>query len=83
MLLALLHTTTRYRQAGSISNRPSQEASSTLSSSSEHSFVSYASSPSGSHDGLEMEAAMMDLELVKRSIDEKGILLVSSSNLFS
>ena len=82
MLLALLHTTTRYRQAGSISNRPSQ-ASSTLSSSSEHSFVSYASSPSGSHDGLEMEAAMMDLELVKRSIDEKGILLVSSSNLFS
>ena len=35
------------------------------------------------HGGLEMEAAMMDLELVKRSIDEKGILLVSSSNLFS
>lgn len=48
------------------------QASSILSSSSENSFVSFASSSSGSHDAQEMESAMMDLELVKRSIAEKG-----------
>ena len=62
-------TSNRNKRGGSIAK---SQASSILSSSSEHSFVSYASSSSGSHDGLEMEAAMMDLELVKRSIAEKG-----------
>jgi hypothetical protein len=62
-------TSNRNRRGENIAK---SQASSILSSSSEHSFVSYASSSSGSHDGLEMEAAMMDLELVKRSIAEKG-----------
>jgi hypothetical protein len=48
------------------------QASSILSSSSGRSLSSLDSSSSGSQDDLEMEAAMMDLELVKRSIAEKG-----------
>jgi len=69
----------RNRRGGSIAK---SQASSILSSSSEHSFVSYASSSSGSRDGLEMEAAMMDLELAKRSIAEK-VIIPSSSKLRS
>lgn len=48
------------------------QASSILSSSSEYSLSSGDSSSSGTINELEMEAAMMDLELVKRSIAEKG-----------
>merc|ERR1719354_649235 len=44
------------------------QASSILSSSSEYSLSSGDSSSSGTINELEMEAAMMDLELVKRSI---------------
>merc|ERR1719354_952683 len=47
------------------------QASSILSSSSEYSLSSGDSSFSGTINELEMEAAMMDLELVKRSIAEK------------
>ncbi len=62
----------RSRKTRSKRSTARSEMSSILSSSSDASLSSVASSSSGSEDALEMEAAMMDLELVKRSIAEKG-----------
>ena len=62
-------TCARKKRGGSVAL---SQASSILSSSSDNSFSYCESSSTGSCDALEMEAAMMDLELVKRSIAEKG-----------